>query len=183
MNIKLLAAEITANSEAKGFWHEGVNRNKGEMVMLMVSELGECLESHRKGNRFNPTKPRNNWAWDVVQNNPDAWLNWFSHEVKDSVEDEISDVFIRVLDYIHGWAIPLVEREYRKGSTGNFGNDLLRINHYILCAYHETPGKDWGFVIASIYAFSRWHNINLEEHVTWKMRYNSTRPRMHNKAY
>lgn len=56
----------------KGFWQE--ERNFGEMLMLIVSELGEALEAHRKG-------------------------NWFG---KDGVTEELADVFIRLGDLCEG---------------------------------------------------------------------------------
>lgn len=34
---------------AKGFWEEGNERNFGEMVALIHSELSEALEEHRAG--------------------------------------------------------------------------------------------------------------------------------------
>jgi len=42
-----LALDIHVNAQEKGFWdHE---RNMGEMLMLMTSELAEALEEHRDG--------------------------------------------------------------------------------------------------------------------------------------
>jgi hypothetical protein len=106
------------------------------------------------------------------------------------VEDEIADAVIRILDYTAGWDIPLLEREYRKQSTGNFGHDVLRIVQYCLYAYHldtddtvQFPGKDWGYVLTAIIKFCEWYNINLLQHVQWKMQYNRTRPHKHGKSY
>src|SRR5205085_11591887 len=117
-------------------------RNKGEMVMLMVSELGECLEAHRKGmiasrNFAPPHGDQMIKHWMAAATDDLGWLSSFKARVKDSVEDELSDVVIRVLDYVHGWNIKVFERDYRKESTGNFGHDLLRINWYIINAFHD----------------------------------------------
>lgn len=183
--LKQLGKEIHENSAAKGFWHEKENRSKGEMVMLIISELGECLEAHRKGRICSAGEKA---IPPLIKHYIDAatdsdYTTLFNGYVKDTVEDELADVLIRILDYVHGWGLPLIERDYREETTGNFGHDLLRINHYILFAFHDDQSKDWGYVVASIFAFCRWSEINIQQHVKWKMRFNSTRPMMHNKAY
>lgn len=197
------APEINSIATAKGFWDAGVQRNKGEMVMLIVSELGECMEAHRKNRRFdnknleiinflNTGKALDGGIVEEIQ-----WQSVFKERCKDSVEDELADAVIRILDYVHGWNIPVIEREFRKKSTGNFGHDLLRINWYIIQAFHQaesealqyaqyevsTYGKDWDYVLVVIEKFAEHWNINLEQHVIWKMRYNNTRPKLHGKTY
>lgn len=194
-----LAPIVTQTATDKGFWHEGETRSKGEMLMLMVSELGEALEAHRKNRYVDPEfrgfKPYNEWRAETLGTEAyyeDQWCGAFKNCVKDTVEDEMADVVIRILDYINGWKISYIEREYRKPSTGNFGHDLLRINHYLLKAFHahvepegtdHTPGQDWGYALASIISFCQWNNIDILQHVRWKMRFNSNREHMHGKAY
>jgi hypothetical protein len=51
-------------------------------------------------------------------------------------------------------------------------------------AFHaDVVGRDWGYFIAALIEFSSWYSIDLENHVAWKMQYNSTRPYKHGKAY
>ena len=47
MSLNELAKEIHSDTKAKGFWND--ERNIGELLMLVVSELGEGIEAHRKG--------------------------------------------------------------------------------------------------------------------------------------
>ncbi|MEI2422137.1 hypothetical protein V6O07_17795, partial [Arthrospira platensis SPKY2] len=42
---------IHKNNKEKGFWD--TEKNVGELLMLVVSELGEAMEAHRKSN-FTP---------------------------------------------------------------------------------------------------------------------------------
>lgn len=70
-----LSAKIRTNSQEKGFWDE--ERNFGEMMMLIVSEVAEALESHRN------KEP----------------MVWISNESKlEGVATELVDVLIRTLD-------------------------------------------------------------------------------------
>lgn len=65
-------------SKEKGFWDK--ERNVGEMLMLIVSELGEAVEAHRHGD----------------------------HGMKDnSFEVELADAFIRLFDMCGGLNIDI----------------------------------------------------------------------------
>jgi len=63
----------------KGFWEK--ERNVGEILMLVVSELGEAIEAHRTG------------AFGIGK--------------KDTFEDEIADTVIRLFDLCGGLVIDL----------------------------------------------------------------------------
>lgn len=184
------AQECKEISAAHGFWEDGPSRNRAEMVMLMVSELSECLEAFRKGHTWRSINASGRIGHYMNQKAGDDWIKSFKENCKDTVEDELADVVIRVLDYIKGWNVPYCKRIYRKESTGNFGNDLLRITHYLIQAYHSDlegsnplPGKDWGYVLSAIEAFCDWQGIDIEQHVRWKMDYNKSRPYKHDKKF
>jgi len=66
-------------ARSKGFWDQ--ERNVGEMLMLVVSELGEAIEAHRSGKH--------------------------GLETKDTFEDEIADTVIRIFDMCGGLGIDL----------------------------------------------------------------------------
>lgn len=92
-NLTESANEIFEANRAKGFWDS--ERNVGEMLMLVVSELGEAIEAHRK-NQMMADKPR-----DIFTN------EWFKENVKDTFEDEIADAVIRLLDMSGGLGIDI----------------------------------------------------------------------------
>jgi NTP pyrophosphatase (non-canonical NTP hydrolase) len=82
MKISDLVKEAHAASVAKGFYPKEENRNVGEMLMLIVSELGEALEADRKG-----------------RHSPELFtVTAFESQVKDTFEDEIADAVIRLAD-------------------------------------------------------------------------------------
>jgi len=85
---------IFQNNKAKGFWDN--ERNVGELLMLVTSELGEAMEAHRKGN-FTPD------LFKGSSHTPSA----FKEHIKDTFEDEIADAVIRLLDLSAGLGIDL----------------------------------------------------------------------------
>jgi NTP pyrophosphatase (non-canonical NTP hydrolase) len=85
---------IFEGNKAKGFWDK--ERNVGEMLMLVVSELGEAMEAHRKG----------------LMTTDENWLLYaatgdFKSTIKDTFEDELADAVIRLLDMSAGLGIDL----------------------------------------------------------------------------
>jgi len=81
--LNVIAVDIYLQNKAKGFWD--AERNVGEMLMLVTSELAEALEFHRKGK--------------FVEG--DQW--------KDTFEEEIADAFIRLFDLCGGLDIDIAK--------------------------------------------------------------------------
>ena len=73
MNLPNLQKECHRIAIEKGFWDK--DRNDGELLMLICSELGECLEALRHGNPPSDHIPKYSGA-----------------------EEELSDAMIRILD-------------------------------------------------------------------------------------
>jgi NTP pyrophosphatase (non-canonical NTP hydrolase) len=100
MNINDTAKAIYTINVEKGFWENP--RNKGELLMLVVSELAEALEADRK-NRYSLNNPKDIAALANDEDFNDA----FSSHVKDTFEDEIADAVIRLFDMSAGLGIDL----------------------------------------------------------------------------
>jgi NTP pyrophosphatase (non-canonical NTP hydrolase) len=87
-----VAAEIHRTAVAKGWWDDG-DRNFGEMIALVHSELSEALEAWRKHDR------------------------WFYRQGDDAKPEgigiELTDAIIRIFDILHwhGQDIDMMIRE------------------------------------------------------------------------
>lgn len=96
MEINELVKTAHDNAVAKGFYQEGQKKELGTLLMLVVSELGECLEADRHGKWA-----KSDEAWYILDSKSETQKyknKWFEKEIKDSVQDEIADAFIRLAD-------------------------------------------------------------------------------------
>jgi len=100
MEIRTLSKQIHKNAVMKGFWDK--EKNFGEELMLVVSELGECIEAHRVGKKALIGKHNMNLAMDS-----ENFVKSFEENIKDSIEDELADAVIRILDLAEGMKIDI----------------------------------------------------------------------------
>lgn len=91
MKINELAQGIHLNAKSKGFFDEP--KNIGEMIALIHSEASEALEADRKDHFTTANMDAvNGWVLD------DDFKFSFSEQVKNTFEDELADIMIRVMD-------------------------------------------------------------------------------------
>lgn len=93
------AAETVHNAARKnGFWDK--ESSVAEKLMLIVTELGEACEADRNGKKaasvFPYTTPMNDYDTE-----------FFRRNYKDTFEDELADVMIRLLDLAGGLGIDI----------------------------------------------------------------------------
>ena len=81
-----LRDEIHNLAKEKGFWNKP--RETGTMLMLMVSEIAEAMEADRKDRYAKPQL--------LDESN---FVESFEQNVKDTLEDEMADTIVRVLDF------------------------------------------------------------------------------------
>lgn len=110
MNINDLKIDCHKIAKDKGFWDSP--RNTGELLMLIVSEAAEALEADRKGRRADLDNFAACMALPVHEQafvDPDLakFKKAFEDNIKDTFEDEIADVFIRLFDLCGGMDIDI----------------------------------------------------------------------------
>lgn len=155
---------------------------------LVMSEAGEAIHAYRKGKHADTKRFEENpgkWAFD---------LN-FRIYIKDSVEDEIADIVIRLLDFagLRGYELkfiedytisdpvfPVLERE-------GLVSALFQLN-YALGFYYDRYALEVGINnLILIYSECFGKMTGSDKDLWWfveqKMRYNDLRPRLNGKKY
>lgn len=111
MNLNEYRDYVGSMNKANGF--HTVDFNLGEKLMLVTTELAECLEAHRIGHhsdldafekRFNEIMdstnttliPENSEEFEARKN--EVFKSTFKKYVKEGVEAEIGDAMIRLFD-------------------------------------------------------------------------------------
>lgn len=192
MNINELITKAHGIAKSKGFWD--TERNTGELLMLIVSECGEALEAHRKWHRADLA------GYDETQDG-DGPTKRFKIYIKDTFEDELADIVIRIADAAGGLGIHPDKDARDPLSYGTRPNDgdlykawklpdnveeflFDRVVHGV-CAFRKRGlhGSLLHMPIASIKIWCDHHGIDLMRHIELKMAYNETRERLHGKAY
>lgn len=160
-------------------WHEE-NLSDEHFLCLVISELMEAVEAYRKESHADIE------AFNKYENRIDFEEN-FERQIKGSVEEELADACIRLLDLAG----------LRKANLSI--TDELTIRDvsftefmYCLCAYITNPDKshsDWlcshiSHSLGWIFSLCIHNGIDLYWFIEQKMKYNQLRPYMHGgKAY
>lgn len=144
------------------WWHdletgERLQRNKGELLMLVVSEVAECMEYERKGGC-------------------DSHLQW-----RLGAEVEMADAYIRLLDYAGAFNLDLTfnvnwDEVYNLLIIpDNKGQALFDIVGCIISAVDDNEEAGIVVSIYAIMAYCRKHRYDLEGAFRDKFAYNQTR--------
>ncbi len=98
-----LRDKIYLNAKDKGFWDQ--ERNIGEALMLVVTELSEGLETHRATGKIELVDDKIKEAMNQMAD--DEFKEHFALIVKDKFQDEMADSIIRILDLCGGLGIDI----------------------------------------------------------------------------
>ena len=93
MNINETMKLVHENAKAKGFFEK--EKNIGEMLALIHSEVSEALEADRN-NSYVETRV----TVSDIANEKDDWQfnTWYKNLIKGTFEEEMADIVIRVMD-------------------------------------------------------------------------------------
>lgn len=105
MNIQELVKKAHGTAVDKGFWDS--SRNTGELLMLVVSEIGEALEADRKNRHCDLNQTELTLGEDIAKTNMESFQTFYEENVKGSFEEEIADAFIRLADLVGGFNIDI----------------------------------------------------------------------------
>ena len=196
--IKALAKEIHEGNVNRGFW-EG-ERTLSWVLMLIRTEMSEAVEADRKGRlcSLGINEDSEHSRIDTYKHlNIDSEFSTtlFKGYIKDTVEDELADTVIRILDasvtslidtdyfldrfaWFQGYSIsekvkkPLIE-------YAEYFNYVMAVSYYD----ERKVSIDLATAFSSIIQYCDYASINIWWHVKEKLKYNATRPYKHGKKY
>lgn len=192
VNLTELSKQIYQANKEKGFWDE--EKNVGEVFALIISEASEALEAHRK-DIFANMQEFDKWMLAERIEGTDRgelFIDLFKSYIKDSVEDEIADVVIRVLDFVGflEYEMSTVDTTNYNIIINNFGEMIADLNWVISDAYKSRYDSSYSManlklenIIRWCYAISESLNFDLDRHIELKLKYNATRPYKHGKKF
>lgn len=184
MNLNELRDKAYQCAVAHG-WHEE-NLSNEHFLCLVISELMEGVEADRKGNHADTD------AFNKYYNCVDFKEN-FERQIKGTVEEELADACIRLLDLAGLRSVDLgeIDLDELKYSEGFFDWSLTEAIFSLVCNitdldYIETHSFDSFLRVAlvEILVFCVQKDIDIFWYIEQKMKYNELRPFMHGgKAY
>lgn len=177
MNLNELRNKAYQCAVAHG-WHDE-DLSDEHFLCLVISELMEAVEADRKGmyadiEAFN----KYNGYVDFKEN--------FERQIKGTVEEELADACIRLLDLAGLRSVDLDCFDFEGSDTEDYSNmsfteSMFRICVYITDNFYRT---ELFILLNEICAFCHDRNIDIFWHIEQKMKYNELRPYKHgNKAY
>ena len=94
--INELSKQIHENAKSKGFYDK--EKNIGEMLALIHSEVSEALEADRKNNQADLELFLMELAANKIHGNEYSFNAAFKIQIKNTFADELADIMIRVMD-------------------------------------------------------------------------------------
>lgn len=177
MNLNKLRDKAYQCAVAHG-WHDE-NLSDEHFLCLVISELMEAVEADRKGMHAN----RANFEYYMKQRKRDdgEFMYAFKQDIKDSVEDELADACIRMLDLAGLRGYDLDSFDYEGSDTEDYSDMTFTESMFRICVYvTDNFYKDELYILLNeIFAFCRDRNIDIFWHIKQKMKYNELRPYKH----
>lgn len=172
MNLNELRDKAYQCAVAHG-WHEE-NLSNEHFLCLVISELMEAVETDRKGNHAD-TEAFNKY-YDCVD-----FKENFERQIKGSVEEELADSCIRLLDLAGLRSIDMNDRfiiSYIVSKKKTFTENIYAILKDIV-NYRYSFEECLNYSIRQIIELARMKGIDIFWHINQKMRYNELRPYKH----
>lgn len=166
-------------------WHEKHYPNI-HLKMLILSEIGEAINADREDRHAKTDLYLFNQE-TLSYREEKHFVQLFDLYVKDTFEDELADVFIRLLDLA---GLNQVDLEKINGTDKDIESIEVVLSIFILIteqlfviAEMVLRGPDCYHALYILIAFAKLHKIDLLWFVQQKMKYNELRPYKHGKKY
>lgn len=198
MNIRILIEASHALGKDRGFWEQ--DKDLREEILYIFSNVGDIAKSFKKNKRANWEKYESlMYQLESDQELKDDFnkisKNIFEKYIKDTFEDEITNVILRITDLIGGKDIDIVEihpwvEKYESTDLNyffrntkpneNFDGKLAQwLNEALaMCMFSSDKDKDYGLthILFHLGSLIEFYDIDIERHLTKKIEYNRLRP-------
>lgn len=186
INLNKLRDEAYQNAVEHGWHDEGLSDE--HFLCLVISELMESVQAERKGKHADRIQFENYMS--LRERSDEEFKYAFAHGIKDSVEDELADVCIRIFDLagLRGVdfskvSLPYAINEKHIKELSKITFTKLCYDVIVLTGRYSSSNFPIGVLLADIlndiYCISKIKGFDLLWHIEQKMKYNRTRPRMH----
>ena len=188
-NQRELMQQVHENSINHGWWES--KPSPQHFLCLVVCELAEAVEAARINKRANVERFEHlmNWkdTYMAEADGADLYSRYFEECIKDSVEDELADAYIRLLDLAGGIGLRWRKPKSREGCSMVRKHATFTENIYeIMSNATSTWLNEEETIIetaAEIEILAFYMDIDLKKHIEMKMRYNINREYKHGKAF
>lgn len=164
-NINNLIDRAHKNALEHGFYESEFDLIRS--IMLIVSEIGEVVEADRKDRHAKASCANSYYDGEHSE-------KWFDRFVKDTFEDEIADIFIRIFDLMGHENIPF--KQYDMVASRSMHNNLRMITLYIVQG-------NLSKALCKLMVFCDAMDLAIQPFILAKMKYNEGRPYLHGKRY
>lgn len=169
-------------------WHEE-NMSDEHFLCLVISELMEAVEADRKG-KHAKVEMFKEWQGNIIplteETRTRGFIEDFEAFIKGTVEEELADACIRLLDLAGLRGYDLDSFDYEGSDTEDYSDMTFTESMFRICVYvTDNFYMDEPFILLNeIFAFCRDRNIDIFWHIEQKMKYNELRPYKHgDKSY
>ena len=180
MNINELRNEAYSIAKANG-WHEE-EHSDSHWLMLIITEIAEAVQADRD-NRHADVAKFKEWQGNSLPLSEETRIRRFKEDfeayIKNTVEDELSDVVIRCLDLA---GLRKVELPPIRVGHSNIRMDFTAFcfNTVHVVAMTKVPlGERLENIIERMFVYCEFKNIDIEWFIRQKMKYNKLRPYKH----
>lgn len=186
INLNKLRDEAYHNAVEHG-WHDE-DLSTEHFLCLVISELMEAVKAERKGKHADRIQFENYMS--LRERSDEEFKYAFTHGIKDSVEDELADVCIRIFDLAGLRGVDFSKVSLPYAINEKHIKELSKITFTELCydvivltGRYSSSNFPIGVLLADIlndmYCMSKIKGFDLLWHIEQKMKYSRTRPRMH----
>lgn len=185
-----LREKAHSNSVRHGFWEN--NPSDQHFLCLVISELMEAVEADRKSRRADTNAFLDKMEARKTLGYPadtDIYKSYqpkriFEDYIKDTVEDELADAAIRLLDLAgaHNLNLNRFCLQHVVTPRKTFTENIFAIVKDMV-NYKYSQEEQINYALSQIQRLSEIMKFNLEWHIEQKMRYNESREVKHGKKY